>query len=244
MKAKKTKLAALLLAGAMLLSAAGCSGNGNSSSQDAAGGESSQASSNTETSEVAEEGPKEEVTITFMTNVGSTTDDKIKPLVDAYEAEGVTIDYQAVAGSTSDYQQKLTTLFASGTYPDVLYVPTIWTKMHAELGVVASLEGKISQDILDDFNEGPLKTCMYNGELMGLPMDNDCITLFYNKDQVEAAGINNIPESYDDAWTWEEFQEAAATAKEATGTMHGMVFGSDFSIELPFFWQSGATVLP
>lgn len=81
MKAKKTKLAALLLAGAMLLSEAGCSGNGNSSSQDAAGGESSQASSNTETSEVAEEGPKEEVTITFMTNVGSTTDDKIKPLV-------------------------------------------------------------------------------------------------------------------------------------------------------------------
>ena len=243
MKAKKTKLAALLLAGAMLLSAAGCSGNGNSSSQDTAGGESSQASSNTETSEVAEEGPKEEVTITFMTNVGSTTDDKIKPLVDAYEAEGVTIDYQAVAGSTSDYQQKLTTLFASGTYPDVLYVPTIWTKMHAELGVVASLEGKISQDILDDFNEGPLETCMYNGELMGLPMDNDCITLFYNKDQVEAAGIDNIPESYDDAWTWEEFQEAAATAKEATGTMHGMVFGSDFSIQLPFFWQSGATVL-
>ena len=197
MKAKKTRLAALLLAGAMLLSAAGCSGNGNSSSQ-ASGETSSAANSGAEASEAAKDEPKEEVTITFMTNVGSTTDDKIKPLVEAYEAEGVTIDYQAVAGSTSDYQQKLTTLFAAGTYPDVLYVPTIWTKMHAELGVVASLEGKISQDILDDFNEGPLETCMYNGELMGLPMDNDCITLFYNKNLVESAGIDNIPESYED----------------------------------------------
>ncbi len=242
MKAKKTKLAALLLAGAMLLSAAGCSGGGNSSVQESssAGGESSSAGA--ETSQTSESEPKEEITLTFMTNVGSTTDDKIKPLVEAYEAEGITIDYQAVAGSTSDYQQKLTTLFAAGTYPDVLYVPTIWTKMHGKLGIVQSLEGKISQDVLDDFNEGPLETCMYNGELVGLPMNNDCITLFYNKDLVGAAGVE-VPESYEDAWTWEEFQAAASTAKEASGTMHGMVFGSDFSIELPFFWQAGATVL-
>lgn len=246
MKAKKTKLAALLLAGAMLLTASGCGGGGSSSSsQSSAEGSSSTASSSSEAevSEASESEPTEEVTLTFMANVSSTSEDSIKPLVEAYEAEGVTIDYQTVAGSTNDYQQKLTTMFAAGTYPDVLYVPTIWTKMHAEQGVVMSLEGKIDQEVLDDFNEGPLETCMYNGELMGLPMNNDCITIFYNKGQVEAAGIDNLPESYEDAWTWEEFKEAAATAKESSGTMHGMVFGSDFSVLLPFFWQSGATVL-
>lgn len=239
MKTGKLKLSALLMALLLLVSVAGC-GSENTGSSSGSG--SSAASGNVSTESGGTEDGKE-VTLTFMTCVSSTTNDTIKPIVEKYEAQGVTIDYQSVAGSTADYQQKLTTLFAAETYPDILFIPTIWSKMHGALGIAQSLEGYVSQEVLDDFNAGPLETCMYEGELIGLPMSSDCITLFYNKGMIEAAGITNIPDSHGGAWTWEEFEEAGKTAKEANGTMHGMVFGADFSIELPFFWQAGATVL-
>lgn len=183
------------------------------------------------------------VTLTFMTTVPTTTDDSIKPLVDKYHADGVTIDYQPVPGSTSDYQTKLTTLFAANTYPDIIYVPTIWSKMHAAQGVTEELDGEISQSIVDDYNPAPLETCKYNGKLIGLPIAADCITLFYNKQMVAKAGITNVPTTYDTSWSWDDFVGNAGTIQKANSTPYGVVFAPDFSIELPFFWQAGATVL-
>jgi multiple sugar transport system substrate-binding protein len=56
----------------------------------------------------------------------------------------------------------------------------------------------------DFFFEGPMMSTMYEGRIYGIPNNSNCLALFYNKDILEAAGVE-VPT------TWEELEAACAT---------------------------------
>lgn len=187
--------------------------------------------------------PAENITLTFMSSVGGDSTDHMKALVDNYHAEGVTIKYEAVHGSTAEYQEKIETMFAGGTYPDIMYIPTVWSKRHASMDLAYDLTDVLPKDVVADFAEGPLATTTVDGRIIGLPMNSDCISLYYNKDMFAKAGITDVPTKYEDAWTWDEFLAVAQKVKDANGTPYGVAMNSDYSCLLPFIWQAGATIL-
>ncbi len=61
---------------------------------------------------------------------------------------------------------------------------------------------------LDDFMPGLLDASYYDGELIALPHSRSLPVLYYNKDRLPQAGVENPPE------TWDELKE---TAKALTG---------------------------
>jgi ABC-type glycerol-3-phosphate transport system substrate-binding protein len=185
----------------------------------------------------------ENVEITFMSNILTSTGiDHLKAIVDAYRKDGVTIKYEPVVGGTGEYQQKLETMFAGGVYPDVCYIPTLWSKRHAAMGHAYDLTDALSKEVFNDFLEGPLATVTYKGRYIGLPFNSDCVSVYYNKNMFAKAGIK-VPASYNDVWNWKQLIDVATAVKQANGTRYGLVIWNDFSCILPFIWQTGATVL-
>jgi ABC-type glycerol-3-phosphate transport system substrate-binding protein len=183
------------------------------------------------------------VALTFMSNVSSAgTVDYLKEIVAGYKKEGVTINYEAITGSTTEYQERLETMFAGGVFPDVLYIPTLWSKRHAAMNHAYDLTDILPKEVINDYFDGPLAAVTYNGRIIGLPYTTDCLDLYYNKAMIQKAGIR-LPASQAQAWTWEQFIDVVKTVQKANGTRYGVTIGADFSHYLPFFWQTGATVL-
>jgi ABC-type glycerol-3-phosphate transport system substrate-binding protein len=183
------------------------------------------------------------VTVSFMTIVYTGTPvDYLEILAKNFKKEGITIDYQPVVGSAADYSQKFTTMSAGGVYPDVIYEPTIWSKRHGVMGIAYDITDILDKEIKDDFLESPFNTAVYNGRLIGLPFVSDATGIFYNKDMIEKAGIR-MPQSPNEAWTWDQLIDAAKTAQRVNGSRYGITIESDFQAILPFLWQTGGTVL-
>jgi multiple sugar transport system substrate-binding protein len=51
------------------------------------------------------------------------------------------------------------------------------------------------------------------GKPFGVPHHTDTTAILYNKTMLEAAGITDVPTSVEDAWTWDQFDEVAATLR-------------------------------
>jgi multiple sugar transport system substrate-binding protein len=67
--------------------------------------------------------------------------------------------------------------------------------------------------------------------------------LWYNKDLFEEAGVPLPPSSYDEAWTWDEFVEAAAALTDADKQQYGVggIANADFVTSIAR--SQGATIL-
>jgi ABC-type glycerol-3-phosphate transport system substrate-binding protein len=182
------------------------------------------------------------VVITFLGHMNSAGTDHLKAVVDGYKKEGVTINYEVIVGSTTEYQERLETMFSGGVFPDVVYIPTLWSKRHAAMGHAYDLTNALPKELIGDYFDGPLAAVTYNGRVIGLPYTTDCLDLFYNKEMIQKAGIQ-MPASEAQAWTWEQFIGAVKAAQKANNTRYGVTIGNDFSHYLPFLWQTGATVL-
>lgn len=121
------------------------------------------------------------------------------------------VTINAVQIPESDYDAKIAAMVASSDDPDYAYI-------HGQQGEQFSKEGKFINwfDQLkkdpelkkDDFVDGvwftldPSNAWAVNTAVEGFG-------LFYNKDLLEAANIENPPSKYDQAWSWDTFVDAA-----------------------------------
>lgn len=80
----------------------------------------------------------------------------------------------------------------------------------------------------DDYEAGSLAVMEYDGDLLGLPYDTAAMTVYYNAELFNAAGVE-LPSN---DWTIDEFQAAAEAITAGTGV-------SGFSVSLDEFqWLS------
>lgn len=181
---------------------------------------------------------QEEVTITLAG--WSSSDAENQALHDAVDAfmeanPGINVEISL----SPSYNETMQTAFASGDYPEVYYVDSSRLPDWAEAGVVATAEDNIEDP--GGIYSSLLEAFTYEGTLYCPPKDFSTMTLQYNQDIFDAAGVE-----YPTAeWTWDDLR---AAAEATTGTNEeglsvlGLVTPPNFERWLPFLYQAGGTI--
>lgn len=182
----KKRYLAMLLAGCMMFGMAGCSSGG----------------SGEEVSN--EEG--EQITLEFL---DGTTEEQYQAweteMIEAFEEGNPNIKIEVQKVSTDSFNQTVMTRFASGDAPDILtFTENDITDM-VPSGYIMDLSDSAN---IENYDEGMLDSLSLDGKVYALPIANDFMCVTYSKDVFEAAGITEVPK------TWDEFMDVCATLQE------------------------------
>lgn len=219
---KKKKLMALVMAGILTLSLAGCGPKVTNEGD---------APTATETPETT---PKEEVT----TDAGEKitlqivdTSDSTKARREVYnkkfmeENPNVTVEYTCLAGD--QYQTTINSAIKAGTAPDLFSLPTgVKLSTAVEENWFMPMNDYAGEEFFSTFSEGSLNEGIttLDGKVYVVPEAANIVNtlMFYNKTVLTQAGIdvNNLPK------TWSEFIEVNKKITEAgKGKFYGMIEG-------------------
>jgi len=193
--------------------------------------------------------PEEDVTITFWTGQADAAEEILEGLAAEFEDDhpNVTIDISSGAPSTEDLLQKLSASFAGGNYPDISYSFGSWASQLEASGRTLDITDQVSEPEVawDEFSEAARQTVQPTGEkTIGFPAVVDNISLLYNTDIFDAAGVD-----YPTAdWTWEDFRAAAKELTDAESNTYGYAYSVSGSEETtwqfwPHLWQNGGSIL-
>lgn len=194
------KLASLLLAALMAAMLAACGGGGSSSTP-----ATSQGGSQAGTSSVPA-ATGEPVTITYWMHSGAAFDTVMDELVADFNAANPDIIVETEYIPFADYMSKLIPALGTGTGPDVFKIQQGMVAKLAEVGSIQPLDAEVlpGSMIEANFVESTVGGMMYDGQYYGVPIDNQSILLYWNKDMLEAAGLDaeNGPQSWDEFYEW------------------------------------------
>ncbi|NMB46595.1 MAG: sugar ABC transporter substrate-binding protein [Firmicutes bacterium] len=146
------------------------------------------------------------------------------------------------------YEDKLLTMIAGGTAPDVMRVDDYYYPTLADKGVLEDLTEYVERDSsnlnLNDFIPELVEGCKYKGKLYGLPNACAMYSLYYNKSKFNESGLD-LPSM---SWTWDDLLSAAqklTVVNPKTGRTED--FGAAFPVQLPdilpWVWQSGGDII-
>lgn len=126
----------------------------------------------------------------------------------------------------------------SGELPDCGMVDNPDHNSYASMGVFEDITDLYNSWEDASFMEGSINSCYYEGKLYGLPWGNNCLGLFYNKEMLDAAGIE-VPT------TWSELE--VACEKLTTDTCKGLAISAIGNEEgtfqyMPWLLSSGGSV--
>ncbi len=149
--------------------------------------------------------------------------------IDVYQAisdelngtmEGVTLVYEPGGSEGSSYQDVLRTELASGTAPDVFWIPGTDVADFATRGLILDMRdlAAATEGYSDgDFYPGPMFHLTFNPEtgnsgetLWGLPRDVSAFALYLNLDLLAESGAPDPRElAANGEWDWDAFLEVA-----------------------------------
>src|SRR5262249_25310527 len=114
-----------------------------------------------------------------------------------------------------DIQQKLLTIIAGGTPPDLYFNHSYINPGLAKRKVSRELGDLIKRDAFktEDFFASPLKDFEYGGAQHGLPRETTSTVVCWNKSLFDQAGVK--PPSAD--WSWDDFTETATRLTKGDG---------------------------
>lgn len=153
--------------------------------------------------QVAQDGtvaPTEQVVLTYwgLWEPSAVLESVIAEYEEAHP--GVKIDYRVQ--SHRDYRERLQTAIASGNGPDVFRYHASWVPMlSADLAVLpASVMS--ANEFQNTFFPVASQQLQVEGRIVGIPLMYDGLTLYYNKDILQTAGVS-VPD------TWAELKQLA-----------------------------------
>lgn len=171
-----------------------------------------------------------------------------------FEREAVTQMLEAFNASHDDirvrgqhipdgYAEKISTMVAGGTPPDVGYLNEQMAFLWAQEGVIADLTPHFKAD---PEASNRLQATYYNYDggtkTIGTNAAAETMILYYNKNLFDEAGLDYPPSRAAEAWTWEEF---VAVARQLTVDRSGNNANSDafdpenidvFGVSFPTWW--------
>lgn len=180
------------------------------------------------------------VEITVWDFYGDTT--PIKPLVAQFEKEnpGIKVKFEEVGWD--GFWQKLPIAISSGEVPDVVTTGLMWAPEYKVSGAYLDvmplsngvINGKKFEEVLP---KGMLDAAKDGDKVYGIPFDFDAYALYYRADLFEAAGITEIPT------TWEGLAEAFKKVSDPSKGVYGVVFDTAWSSWDPYLYAFGAKYL-
>ncbi len=127
----------------------------------------------------------------FWTSHTPPDTDSEKNIVDAFNKQSNTtcVKMVAVPGSETDIA-KLTTAVRGGTGPDVYELDRFTVAERAAAGVLTDLTQYGAADLASNYLDFAWKEALFKGKPYALPDDTDARVLYYNKDMLQAAGVD------------------------------------------------------
>ena len=121
-----------------------------------------------------------------------------------------------VALNAVPYEQMFTNIDAqlqAGNPPDVFRVPYYTLGGYAGRGQLLDLSSRFPAGFADRFTPTAWAAVQGDGKPVGVPHHTDTSVILYNKALLAGAGVTTVPTRVEDAWTWDEFGELAATLR-------------------------------
>ena len=132
--------------------------------------------------------------------------------------------------------------FATGQAPDVISIDNPEFALFSSRGALLDITDRVAaSDVIDTsvFYEGPLASATWDGRLYGVPKATNTIALFYNKDMLDAAGV-------EPPQTWDELLEAARKLNDPANNVYGITWSARANEEgtfqfLPWIQMGGGS---
>ncbi len=157
-------------------------------------------------------------------------------IADEFSASHPDINVTVDVSDWEAYFNKLQTLFAGGTPPDVFAMDAPLYPDWQSRGVLKNLQPYLDAEpgLLDGFYPVTLQAYETEDGYYGLPRDFQTIVLYYNKDMFDAAGVDYPTND----WTLQDLRDAAKALTQDTdgdGQTDQWGFWADF-YDLELFW--------
>jgi ABC-type glycerol-3-phosphate transport system substrate-binding protein len=160
-------------------------------------------------------------------------------VIQAFNQKYPNIEIKKFHEPFASYFDKIQTMFAGDSAPDVLFLNNI--PSYASKNVLEPVDSLAQQSGYDvqDFVEAELQLFRFQGKLYGFPRDNDTKVLYFNKDAFDEVGLG-YP---DDKWNWMSLRDAANKLTKRQGDRVLRYGAAIEATEWPVFvWQNGAEV--
>lgn len=131
--------------------------------------------------------------------------------------------------------EEYTRAFATNSAPDMLMINTTDTHFYAANGVLLDLTDRVAASEVIDFEEifpGYQAAVTYDDKIYQIPRGADTIMIYYNKEMLQAAGIDPdaAPES------WQQLREYAERLRSEENRVFGIAFSAKNNQEGPWQW--------
>ena len=157
------------------------------------------------------EGTGEVIELAFWTLLGGANGDRIQKLVDDFNAsQDEIVIVNERQGGYDDLQQKLLAAVAAGNPPPLTMVDYKYVPFYAKNGVFVPINDFATEADMEDFIPGLLTDLTFEGQVYAVPFNRSTQGMFYNKDLMEAVGLD--PDSPPE--TWSEMVEIGPAVKE------------------------------
>lgn len=137
---------------------------------------------------------------------------------------GVKVIFESA--ESPDYEDKLYTQAVAGDAPDVFFI--WWSAGLMEEGQLLALDDYFDDEYMSDYYEGNIVGQVYEDKLYGIPKYVSSVAMAYNKDLLDAAGMD-YP---DETWTWDNYLEAY----KATTNADAGEWGNYIVHRYPYHW--------
>lgn len=136
-----------------------------------------------------------------------------------------------------DLNKQYTLGMVSGELPDLTMINNCDTASYVEMGMLQDITDQVETwGETENFYETSLNTTTIEGKLYGLPYNSNCLALYYDEDQLKAAGVE-VPK------TWDELASAAKALTQGSqyGFALSLVNNDEGTFQyFPFLYSSGA----
>ena len=143
--------------------------------------------------------------------------------------------------SYADYLSTLLIDVAGGNGPDVAHIKAEWLPQLLALGVVRSLDGYISEDVLADYAQSAIDSVTVDGEMVALPWFSNTYALLVNTELCEQAGVD-----YTAIASWSDLMAAAEKIAALGDDIYGLAIPDSNGVEagegyntFPALWAYG-----
>jgi ABC-type glycerol-3-phosphate transport system substrate-binding protein len=167
----------------------------------------------------------------------------VQKMLEEYQQQNpdISLDIQVV--TQAKWPEVMTTRAIAKQLPDVAMAVPQRIGQWAKAGLLQDGKARIPRDVFEKFDPVRVLGDIYEGQVVGLPLNSSVRAVAYNADYFAKAGIVP-PKRASEAWSWDQLVDAAKKARAASGARYALQFEKpSFDGWLPFLYQAGGQLL-
>jgi multiple sugar transport system substrate-binding protein len=133
-------------------------------------------------------------------------------IIKMYEEKNPNVKIEAEYAAWDDYWKKLAPQAAANELPDIIQMDLSYFSQYAQNNQIADLTPYLDKQInTKDISENIIDGGKLGDKLYGINTGVNVVGFHYDPAVLKKAGVNSIPEN----WTWDDYKDIAAKAKDA-----------------------------